>query len=1186
MLASIRQQLRSCCPEPFAFLFGPDTRTTTRGSARRKLDHLPTGRKFVSPRTSQPAEYRVVAINPPLESESSVPSLLPSPPTSFPTDRAYVLELELTQPAQLDPKFGSDPDHITVKVNPISPTCLSVEIGPRDKQAWRVPEHVVVRHAPSSGTGSETTTPTLSEYEFVWDNPDQFGFKVRHRATGETIFDTTKLGIIVRDQYLEISTRLGGSDGGKDDATESEHHHEQQHQQQRSPSSSSHDQEEENKEKTDGTFIFGLGENVGRFRRPAGSVSTMWARDCHCKPEHNLYGCHPFYMEVLPGSGTAHGVLLLSSNGMDVSLSENGDLLTYKVIGGLLEFYFFSGPTPQDVIRQYTALIGRPLLIPYWAMGNHQCRWGYDTLDKVKQVVANFHSHQIPLEAIWIDIDYMDAYKCFTLANKRFPVAELAAFSQQLHSQDQHLVMMLDPGIKLQYQQGLYAPYDDGVAKNLFIKRQVKEAEVKEGKTQQQHRAGDLVDFVGKVWPGLTVFPDWFHPESQEYWTKHISKWVKEVHLDGIWIDMNEIASFHSGDASHLTHVEDRVIELGHLAPSDSEEGSSNGGGEAVPAQPQQHQESPSEENRKKDTSKEQPQPGDQVINAEEIEEATERSERPQEVIVEHEEERESKQDLEHKERRMVSVTVESRQAVPCGVATDLYGQPPATTAKDTRPLVQYADVNRPPYRINNNNEQADLEYRTISADALHYGGVLEYDAHNLFGHMESIATYNSMRQVYPDKKPFVLSRSTFIGTGKYACHWLGDNWSRWYDLRVSIAGFLNFQFFGIPMVGSDVGGFSDIATEELLIRWHQLGSFYPFMRNHNCIGNPSQEPYVAPLLAKVARHHLGLRYRLLPYWYTLFQKAHYEGDLVCAPIWVLAPGDPTLLNIDEQFLVGEAILVSPALYRNQVTVEATFPPGLWYALETGVVEVFVPPPPPSPSSQGTKKTKKHNTATVELKAPLETMPVHVRGGSIVPMCGLPQEVFLATTRQVREAGLELVVALDINGLARGEVIHDDDTYNVEEATRVVMEVATPGVLRIECQPLSVHGQREKKKAKVTVINSIVIWGLGLEQAKLLARQEGGLVGPSLKRSQSKVDIKQVRLSRVEPVAAAELSRQHQRELVAVDPQMMSVLWDSRRARLTVKTRQKEEEEGGKPGGLVLQGGEGLELDWTEALMA
>ncbi|KAF9974194.1 alpha-glucosidase maltase [Actinomortierella ambigua] len=1252
--------IQRCCPDFIASMLSPTTHVN-----KASIKHYPMPppqKQRVSPRTPHPAEYHVEAIHPALGPTSSTSSSTsPSPPaTQFPLDQAHTLDLALTQPAELDPEYGTDCERVRVTVDPISPTCLGVTIEPRDRRAWRVPEHVVPRHRPRPrtrhgqqnvpseedrqdrafdlqvfgldgviGTGAGTGAGTDADVD---PKPDPFAFVVKHRATGETIFDTTQLGMVIRDQYLEISTWLGGGLGSPEEV------HPIQELEHPPPGGIKGQDQTGAGGASRKAYVYGLGENVGRFRRPVESVSTMWARDCPCKPDHNLYGCQPFYVEVLPESGTVHGVLLLNSNGMDVSLCDEkqhggaeggrrGDsVMTYKVIGGVLEFYFFTGPTLHDVIQQYTALVGRPALTPYWVMGNHQCRWGYKTLEAVQQVVDNFNTHQIPLEAMWVDIDYMDAYKCFTLDKERFPVKDVAEFTQKLHAQDQHLVMILDPGIKLQYEPGRYLPYDDGVAKNLFIKRRVQNDDQEEEQQQQQEEA--LVDFIGKVWPGLTVFPDWFHPEAQAYWTEHVTRWVKEIGLDGIWIDMNEIASFHSGDASALVRREDdRPVRMSDFTiqpkkvkkdedktgKTKQTEGSDkdDDGGEVI-VQPQ-HQQEESSGSKKATTTKTSQTVEQDNVEVGFVKKATEDedededvAERPQDAVAdedeeEEEEEREAEAAAEPSSKtaecpRSV-VSMASIQAEACGIgAADLLGDKGSHGAlerkedQDTRPPVVYTNVNHPPYRINNNNEQASLDYRTVSADALHHHGVLEYDVHNLYGHMESMATYQALRTAYPDRKPFVLSRSTFVGTGQYASHWLGDNRSHWYDLRVSIAGLLNFQLFGVPMVGSDVGGFGDPATEELLIRWHQLGAFYPFMRNHNCMGLPAQEPYLTPRLARVTRHHLDLRYRLLPYWYTLFQRAHLDGDPVCAPLWSLnAHPAKDLLDVDEQFLVGRAILVSPALYERQRIVRALFPPGLWYALESGVVEVVAVDSSPVGKTESATTT---TTTTVELSSPLESMPVHVRGGSILPMCGLPKGTFLRTTKQVRDAGLELVAALDGNGLARGEALVDDDRLDVQEASQVVMEVATPGVLRVECKPLlvdedEVEENGRSRKAKTVVIQSIVIWGVGLDLGSLFAPgavgQRGGKVPPSLQKSLAQVDIRQVRLSRVAPVAEAEMRPQHVRELAAVDLREMHVEWDSQRAQLTVRIKGREP---GAIGGLELRGGEGLELDWTEAVMA
>ncbi|XP_075863964.1 uncharacterized protein LOC142873447 [Microcebus murinus] len=131
------------------------------------------------------------------------------------------------------------------------------------------------------------------------------------------------------------------------------------------------------------------------------------------------------------------------------------------------------------------------------------------------------------------------------------------------------------------------------------------------------------------------------------------------------------------------------------------------------------------------------------------------------------------------------------------------------------------------------------LAEKTLCPDSKTYLGY-HYDTHSLFGLLQAASTFFASMNA-TGRRPFVLSRSTFVGSGQYTGHWLGDNFSRWRDMRMSIIGMLEFNLFGIPYIGADICGFKEDTTYELCLRWMQLGAFYPLSRNNNAIGNKAK---------------------------------------------------------------------------------------------------------------------------------------------------------------------------------------------------------------------------------------------------------------------------------------------------------------------------------------------------------
>ncbi|KAM7146422.1 lysosomal alpha-glucosidase isoform 2-T2 [Macrochelys suwanniensis] len=320
------------------------------------------------------------------------------------------------------------------------------------------------------------------------------------------------------------------------------------------------------------------------------------------------------------------------------------------------------------------------------------------------------------------------------------------------------------------------------------------------------------------------------------------------------------------------------------------------------------------------------------------------------------------------------------------------------------------------------------LQAGTICASSQQYLSS-HYNLHSLYGLTEAVASHDALVRVR-GKRPFVISRSTFAGHGRFAGHWTGDVRSSWEQLYYSIPEVLLFNLYGVPLVGADICGFLGDTSEELCVRWTQLGAFYPFMRNHNDHGNKPQEPYAfSPAAQEAMRKALFLRYSLLPYLYTLFHKAHSAGETVARPLFLEFPTDPNTLSVDRQLMWGAGLLITPVLEAGKTKVSGYFPVETWYNLMTGSVI----------HSKG---------QWVLLPAPLDTINVHVRAGHILPL----QEPGFTTTES-RKKGMTLVVALTEAGVARGDLFWDDGesllTFEKGDYTQILF-LATKGVLLSE----------------------------------------------------------------------------------------------------------------------------------------
>uniref|UniRef100_A0A670XVV4 Lysosomal alpha-glucosidase-like n=1 Tax=Pseudonaja textilis TaxID=8673 RepID=A0A670XVV4_PSETE len=667
---------------------------------------------------------------------------------------------------------------------------------------------------------------------------EPFGLIVKRRLSGTVLLNTTVAPLFFADQFLQISTLL--------------------------PS----------------TFLYGLGEHRSNFlHNLEWNTLPLWARDVPPTESYNLYGVHPFYLLMEKG-GAAHGVFLLNSNLMEVAL-QPAPALTWRTTGGILDFYIFLGPDPNLVVQQYQQVIGFPAIPPFWGLGFHLCRWGYETSNKTWETVKAMRNFQIPQDAQWNDIDYMNSTRDFAVDSEKF--ASLPQMVEDLHKHGQYYVLILDPGISSTQRPGSYWPYDEGLKRGVFINNT-------EGKP-----------LIGKVWPGFTAYPDFSNPTTDEWWLENLKHLHAQVPFDGLWIDMNEPSNFIDG----------------------STEGCSKG------------------------------------------------------------------------------------------------------------------DLDNPPYTPGILG--GSLSAKTICASAKQNLSV-HYNLHNLYGLMEAKATSRALVELR-GKRPFVISRSTFPSQGRYSGHWLGDNRSEWKDMFWSIPGLLSFSLFGVPLVGADICGFSGSTSEELCIRWMQLGAFYPFSRNHNTQLEKAQDPPAFSPAARTAmKAALELRYTLLPLLYSLFHRAHLQGDTVARPLFFEFPKDEATYAVEKQFLWGRVLLVTPVLEPGADSVTGYFPKGIWYDYYTVRARLHSSCHGSTTPLESRRASFLSSGESLKMAAPLDHINVHLREGTI-----LPTQKPGGSTWVTRRNPLTLIAALSQTSTAWGDLFWDDgdslDTFEKGDYSYLVFNV-------------------------------------------------------------------------------------------------------------------------------------------------
>ncbi|MEX2608133.1 MAG: TIM-barrel domain-containing protein [Kiritimatiellia bacterium] len=431
---------------------------------------------------------------------------------------------------------------------------------------------------------------------------------------------------------------------------------------------------------------------------------------------------------------------------MDVS--SGNSYLQIGAWNGQPDLYVLFADTLPGLIRKFQHLVGTTPLPPAWSLGYHQCRWGYRSASDLKELKARFRREGIPVDGLWLDIDYMRGYRVFTFNDQHFP--RLETDLAELQSDGQKVVPILDPGVKIDPDWNIYR---SGKDQNAFCQNQT-------GRT-----------FCGQVWPGDSAFVDYPQEHASNWWTQQVETFAR-LGIEGCWNDMND------------------------------------------------------------------PSVG----------------------------------------------------------------------------FVDYEDM------LWNGGKEPHWTY------------------HNQFANGMVEATREGFLSAHPDRRPFLLSRSGYIGIGRHAAIWHGDSCSNDHWLRLAIPTALNLSLSGVPFNGPDLGGFALDTNARLFEDYHKACFLFPFCRNHTASETAQQEPWAFgnEVTARI-RSYIRARYFLRPYLYQLFIRQEEQGDPILRPLFYDFPdsGHTDMMTLNDQFMIGSSLMQAP-LVDTPRTRRVVLPPGRWWNFMTG----------------------------------------------------------------------------------------------------------------------------------------------------------------------------------------------------------------------------------------------------------
>ena len=660
-------------------------------------------------------------------------------------------------------------------------------------------------------------------------------------------------------------------------------------------------------------YIYGFGERNYNFNLDIGRY-TIWGNDTTYTNRDernggwNLMGHQPVGLHRTK-SGKYIGLLFINANCQDIvintidekkknsykeiNINDFSHILRHLTIGGIINYYLTLGDTAEESILGMHKVYGHPAIPPFWGLGWHQCRWGYQSTGQLKDVRQNYYKNDIPLDALWTDIDMMKEKRNFQLSNNFRDVPD---FIKYLHDNGQHFISLVDYGIPKSSSDPYY---NFGVKYNAFI--------------YSNYTKEFLISYV---WPGDSVFPDFFVQAGIDLWNKGLSEYESQLDFDGMWIDMNEPAMIGGQRGDYAEIIYDR--------------------------------------------------------------------------------------------------------------------------SKITKKNNVYLDI---PYLPGEGRLHSSLSHNTISVNAYSQKNdpktnfYTMYNVKSLISKIQVKITNEYLQSV--NKRPFIVSRANTIGHGRYGFHWLGDNISNFKMLLWSISGIFNYNIFGVPFSGADICGFHGSSSDELCARWHILGSFYPFSRNHNVDTGLPQEPWEFNRMSRfeirddsnrpkegytlhAAKTGIKMRYSLMRYAYTQLMKISTgEKGAYFKPAFFEFPEDNTLLNDmnvqNSHIMVGDSIYFIPCLNKDQKKYEGYFPNSNFNSI-VNFKNVL------------SYRENKKEGVFLNLDGNFTAINAYLRGGKIIPFQNT-QKVY--NSRDLRFTPISLIINPDHKKYSEGSVIYDNDNKDV-----------------------------------------------------------------------------------------------------------------------------------------------------------